>query len=78
MRLKNISDVEGFFNVIDQCEGRVELVSSEGDRINLKSRLTQYMAMVSIFSTDYIDELELVVSRPEDMERLLRFLGAGL
>lgn len=78
MRLKNISDVEGFFKVIDQCEGRVELVSSEGDRINLKSRLTQYMAMASIFSTDYIDELELVVSRPEDMERLLRFLGAGL
>ena len=48
MKLKNIKDVEGFFHVIDQCTGRVELISSEGDRINLKSRLTQYMAMASI------------------------------
>ena len=78
MKLKNIKDVEGFFHVIDQCTGRVELISSEGDRINLKSRLTQYMAMASILNTDYIDELGLVVSSPEDMERILRFLCVGI
>ena len=37
MKIQNITDVEKFFKVIDQCKGTVELVSPEGDRINLKS-----------------------------------------
>ena len=36
MKIQNITDVEKFFKVIDQCKGTVELVSPEGDRINLK------------------------------------------
>ena len=35
MKIQNITDVEKFFSVIDQCRGTVELVSPEGDRINL-------------------------------------------
>ena len=41
MKIQNISDVDKFFKVIDECKGTVELVSPEGDRINLKSKLTQ-------------------------------------
>ena len=36
MKIQNINDVESFFKIIDQCKGSVELVSPEGDRINLK------------------------------------------
>ena len=32
MKVQNITDVEGFFNVVDSCKGRVELVTGEGDR----------------------------------------------
>ncbi len=39
MKIQNISDVNTFFKVIDSCKGTVELVSPEGDRINLKSKL---------------------------------------
>ena len=45
MKIQNISDVEKFFQVIDQCKGTIELVSAEGDRINLKSKLSQYLSL---------------------------------
>ena len=59
MKIQNISDVNTFFKVIDSCKGTVELVSPEGDRINLKSKLSQYLSMANIFSNGYIKELEL-------------------
>ena len=49
MKIQNISDVNTFFKVIDSCKGTVELVSPEGDRINLKSKLSQYLSMANIF-----------------------------
>ena len=52
MKIQNITDVEKFFSVIDQCKGTVELVSPEGDRINLKSKLAQYLSMPPFFPTD--------------------------
>ena len=44
MKVQNITDVEGFFKVVDSCKGRVELVTGEGDRLNLKSKLSQYVS----------------------------------
>lgn len=40
MKVSNIKDIDKFFAVVDSCEGRVELVTGEGDRLNLKSKLT--------------------------------------
>lgn len=37
MKVQNITDVDAFFKVIDECQGTVELVTGEGDRLNLKS-----------------------------------------
>ena len=37
MKVQNITDIEGFFKAIDSCKGKVELVTGEGDRLNLKS-----------------------------------------
>ena len=77
MKIQNISDVEKFFQVIDQCKGTIELLSAEGDRINLKSKLSQYLSMASIFSNGYINELELVAHEPEDVERLIKYMYQG-
>ena len=77
MKIQNISDVEKFFQVIDQCKGTIELVSAEGDRINLKSKLSQYLSMASIFSNGYINELELVAHEPDDVERLIKYMYQG-
>jgi hypothetical protein len=77
MKIQNITDVEKFFKVIDECQGTVELVSKEGDRINLKSQLSKYVSMATIFSNGLINELELVAHDPKDVERLIKYMYQG-
>ena len=77
MKVKNISNIERFFEVIDSCKGRVELVTGEGDRLNLKSKLSQYVSLANIFSNGEIPELELVAYEKEDVDRLIDFMIGG-
>lgn len=74
MKIHNINNVKEFFKVVDECKGKVELVSDEGDRINLKSKLSQYVALADVFNNATISELELVAYDPEDVERLISFM----
>ena len=74
MKVTNIKNIEGFFNTVDSCKGRVELVTGEGDRLNLKSKLCQYVSMANIFSNGEIPELELIAYEPEDISKLVNFM----
>lgn len=74
MKLENIKDVNGFFEVIDSCTGRVELISPEGDRLNLKSKLCQFIAFTSLFKSQEIASLELVTENKEDATKILEFM----
>lgn len=74
MKIENVKNVEGLFEVLNQCKGKVELVSPEGDRINLKSKLSQMLMMSHMLDQAYIRELELVISEPEDMQRVVNFM----
>ena len=73
MKVQNITDIDAFFKVVDNCKGRVELVTGEGDRLNLKSKLS----MANIFSNGEIPELEIIAYEPEDTERLINFMING-
>ena len=77
MKVSNIRDVEKFFEVVDSCEGRVELVTGEGDRLNLKSKLSQYVSLANIFSRGETPELEIVAYEKEDIDRLMNFMING-
>lgn len=78
MKIQNISNVEGFFKVIDNCVGRVELVTGEGDRLNLKSKLSQYVSLATIFSNGgEIPQLEIIAYEKEDIDRLVQFMIDG-
>ncbi len=74
MKVTNIKNIEKFFKVIDECEGKVELVTGEGDRLNLKSKLSQYVSLANIFSNGEIPELELVAYEQDDITRLINFM----
>ena len=74
MTVENIKDINKFFQVIDSCKGKVELVTGEGDRLNLKSKLTQYVSLANIFSNGTIPELEIIASEPEDVTRLVDYM----
>ncbi len=77
MKITNISDPKRFFAAVNACLGRVELVTQEGDRLNLKSALCQYIALTQMFQDERISSVELVVSDPADFERLKPFLVIG-
>ena len=77
MIIKNIQDVDGFFNVLENCIGRVQLITEDGDILNLKSRLSRLVAISKIFSSDEIGDLELVCAEKEDIERLMNFMMNG-
>ena len=68
MKVQNIKDVNKFFEVIDSCKGKVELVTGEGDRLNLKSKLCQYVSLANIFSNGEIPELEIIAYEKEDID----------
>ena len=77
MKVQNITDIDNFLKVVDSCKGKVELVTGEGDRLNLKSKLSQYVSMANIFSNGEIPELELVAHEPEDIDKLVSFMING-
>ena len=72
MKVQNITDIDKFFEVVDSCKGKVEL--GEGDRLNLKSKLSQYVSMANIFSGGEIPELEVVAYEPEDIDKLVKYM----
>lgn len=77
MKVQNITDIDKFFKTVDSCKGRVELVTGEGDRLNLKSKLSQYVSMANLFSDGTIEELEVVAYEPEDISKLVAFMVNG-
>ncbi len=77
MKVQNITDIDKFFKTIDSCKGKVELVTGEGDRLNLKSKLSQYVSMANLFSDGTIEELEIVAYEPDDINKLINFMVNG-
>ena len=77
MKVQNIKNIEKFFQVVDKCSGRVELVTGEGDRLNLKSKLSQYVSMANIFSNGEIPELEIIAYEKDDIDKLVSFMING-
>lgn len=73
MKLINIQEVEQFRSVIHQCRGNVYLKSPEGDVFNLKSAMSEYIALGRLLS-EQGDSLELFADLREDEALLLGFL----
>ena len=73
MKLKNIKNLEEFFETVDKCNGDVYLTTKEGDRLNLKSQLTKYITLAALCQTKVISEMDLEVSDPEDMALLVDY-----
>ena len=73
MKVEKVTNIPEFFKIVDSCKGRVELLTGEGDRLNLKSKLCQFLSMGQIFSKSEDLHLEIVASEEEDLQRLCQF-----
>lgn len=66
-------DVQAFLSVIDTCEGDVFLVTEEGDRLNLRSKLCQLIGLTKLIEGGKITNAHIECQKPEDESKLFRF-----
>lgn len=74
MEIKGIINLKEFFKAILQCKGDVELVTGDGDKLNLRSTLCQYLAITQMFDDDNNIIWELSLSEPADYDILKPYI----
>lgn len=73
MRVRNMKEVEALKDAISRCSKSVWLESSQGDKYDMKSALSQYIGIAKLLQ-DEDEELELFASAREDQVVLMDFL----
>lgn len=74
MKLNQISEVEEFNACVEQCKGDVWLESVYGDKFNLKSPLSRYMAIGKLLENNAQD-LELFCADKDDEKIFFKLFG---
>lgn len=78
MRIEKIDDLGKLIEVIDSCEGQVELVLDSGERLDLKEKSTQRSSLKLVTGDDgSVRDIELVAQDPADSMKLIDFMMAG-
>ena len=72
MDLHNVNVTE-FLDVLDTCEGNVYLVTKDGDRLNLKSKLCQLVGLTKLIEGGKIAEASIFCENKDDESKLFRF-----
>ena len=70
-------DAADFIKTVESCKGNVFLETSDGDILNLKSRLLLLSALGQLISGGQISETTVRCELPEDETKLFRFALYG-
>ena len=73
MRLKEGIDLVAFVRRVKECKGDVFLETEEGDQLNLKSALSQYVFVVLTEQREILRH-SIVACDSEDQEKLAEFV----
>lgn len=63
MKVKDIRNINSFFSIIDKYEGKVKLVTDQGDCMNLSCILSQCVAMVKIINDNTVQEGKIIFEK---------------
>ena len=66
-------DVPEFLKVLDSCEGEIYLMTRDGDRLNLKSKLSQLVGLTALIEGGKIAEAFIMCEKESDERKLFRF-----
>ncbi len=66
-------DVPQFLKVLDSCEGNIYLMTRDGDRLNLKSKLCQLVGLTTLIEGGKIAEAFVMCEKASDESKLFRF-----
>lgn len=62
-----------FLKAVDMCRGNVFLITEDGDRLNLKSRLSRFIGVARLVEGGIIENAKVICENPEDDSLLFRF-----
>lgn len=65
-------DVATFMKALDECKGQVILFTDEGDRFNLKSKLSQITGLLKLVEGGKLVNAKISCSNPDDEAMLFR------
>ena len=65
-------NVSEFLAVLDTCEGNVYLVTRDGDKLNLRSKLSQLVGLTQLIEGGRIAEASVVCENKNDESKLFR------
>lgn len=65
--------LKDFLDVLDSCEGDVYMVTAEGDRLNLKSKLCQLIGFTELIEGGRVTNAHIECSNKADETKLFRF-----
>ena len=66
-------DVPGVLAVLDKCVGNVYLMTRDGDKLNLRSKLCQLVGLTRLIEGGKIAEAFVTCDNEEDESKLFRF-----
>jgi len=72
MKIRNVEQLNDFKAAVEACSGQVWLESPEGDKFNLKSSFSQYIAFGNLLS-EQGSNLELFCAIKEEEVNFLKF-----
>ena len=73
MKIYHIKDVKSFTEVINSCNGDVNLVCKDGEH-DMKKELAKLKTMQERFGNVKIGEIEVIAKEPEDTMKLINYL----
>lgn len=73
MKIRTIEDVKALQSAIRKCSRAVWLESAKGDRYDLKSEFSQYIAIGALIG-DVDEELELFTADPGDRMIMMEYI----
>ncbi len=75
-KIKEINDIEGFRKALDRCDGVVNLITADGDLLNLKSKLSQLITInVILCGASQLSDIELFIEKESDAAILLHYIA---
>jgi len=73
MKLTENIDYSEFFRAVQACSGEVLLVTPEGDQLNLKSTLSQFVFAAAVRGNLDLAGAKLLLEAPGDTQKLAAY-----
>ena len=77
MKLTNTANIDKFFEVVDKCEGRVEMLTENGDCLDLRPKLCQFVTLVKMLADGNVERMEIIAENKKDRQKLMAYMING-